>query len=526
VGRRIAALGVALAFSALVIILLANSDSSTDDRRLKNGIRPLSVAGVELFPVPRPVLVACRSAQEQASVPLLCPVRLPRAVRDLAGSSALPRLPLAPLAITNRTGSVSGISFGYSGETGDPRRDRPERFLHFEVLEQREPLPPGVRPATLGGRSGLLAPTSRRDYGSETYWANHVRFFFSERGVKYAATLHDFGPDTVRVLAALVAGLRPADRLRPARQAPMDGRVETIPLPIHGPVSVVAGVGGQVWVAGQGDAGSFAAPGESHRPSLVRIDPDRRRVVGNPVPIHFADGTVAISNGAARIWVAHRAAESRPLRLFNPGSARFVGSVRGRPEAVAVAVGPDRAWVVDFGPESRSYRHGWLRRTETGPVDRFLASVPVGRAPAGVTDDGRGVWVTNELDDTVTRIDPRTNRVVETARVGDGPTGVTATSGAIWVANGEDGTVSRIDPRANHVVATIRVGRRPRGLTGGHGSLWVTNELDDTVSRIDPATNKVAEIIPVGAGPAGLAYGEGAVWVANNLDQTVSRIEP
>ncbi len=49
-------------------------------------------------------------------------------------------------------------------------------------------------------------------------------------------------------------------------------------------------------------------------------------------------------------------------------------------------------------------------------------------------------------DNTVSRIDPSTNQVVQTVSVGGGPAGVATGGGAVWVANGLDGTVSRIDP--------------------------------------------------------------------------------
>jgi len=54
--------------------------------------------------------------------------------------------------------------------------------------------------------------------------------------------------------------------------------------------------------------------------------------------------------------------------------------------------------------------------------------------------------VTNELDDTVSRIDPQENRVVETIAVGAGPGAITVGAGAVWVANNHDGTVTRIEP--------------------------------------------------------------------------------
>jgi YVTN family beta-propeller protein len=42
------------------------------------------------------------------------------------------------------------------------------------------------------------------------------------------------------------------------------------------------------------------------------------------------------------------------------------------------------------------------------------------------------------------------------------------------VTNRTDFTVSRIDPRTNRVVATIKIGNRPQGIAAGHGAVWVS----------------------------------------------------
>jgi YVTN family beta-propeller protein len=52
---------------------------------------------------------------------------------------------------------------------------------------------------------------------------------------------------------------------------------------------------------------------------------------------------------------------------------------------------------------------------------------------------------------------------------------VGAAGGAVWVANATDGTVSRIDPRTRRVVATIDVGGTPLEIDGGPGGVWVTS---------------------------------------------------
>ncbi len=46
-------------------------------------------------------------------------------------------------------------------------------------------------------------------------------------------------------------------------------------------------------------------------------------------------------------------------------------------------------------------------------------------------------------------------------------------SGAVWVADDQGGTVSRIDPRTGRVI-TFPVGPYPRNIAVGEGAVWVT----------------------------------------------------
>jgi YVTN family beta-propeller protein len=49
----------------------------------------------------------------------------------------------------------------------------------------------------------------------------------------------------------------------------------------------------------------------------------------------------------------------------------------------------------------------------------------------------------------------------------------TARTCPVWVTNQVAGTVSRIDPRTNKVVKTIQLGFSPHGLVGADGTVWV-----------------------------------------------------
>jgi DNA-binding beta-propeller fold protein YncE len=86
-----------------------------------------------------------------------------------------------------------------------------------------------------------------------------------------------------------------------------------------------------------------------------------------------------------------------------------------------------------------------------------------------------GAWVANVLGDSVTQIDPVTNRAKGTFPTGRQPSAIAVGEGAVWVANSRDGTVTRYDPKTADI-ATIRVGGTPVDLAVGEGAVWVVTQ--------------------------------------------------
>ena len=137
------------------------------------------------------------------------------------------------------------------------------------------------------------------------------------------------------------------------------------------------------------------------------------------------------------------------------------------------------------------------------------------------------MWVANEGDDTVDRIDPATGTVTgEGVEVGARPDGIAVGPGAVWVANSQDGTVTRIDPATGQPRGPVTVGSGPAGIAITPTAVWVANALDLTVSRLDPATGRVTDTIGVGDGPSAIAATRKAVWVSDEFDATLDRIDP
>src|SRR4029453_5644551 len=104
-----------------------------------------------------------------------------------------------------------------------------------------------------------------------------------------------------------------------------------------------------------------------------------------------------------------------------------------------------------------------------------------------------------------------------TIHVGRQPTTVVIGQGAVWVANKLDNSVSRIDPKTNRVVATIPVPDGVADLAVGRDAVWTGGDRRGVarVVRIDLQTNRVVATVPVGAQPSGLAVAKDAVWVAS-----------
>ena len=79
-----------------------------------------------------------------------------------------------------------------------------------------------------------------------------------------------------------------------------------------------------------------------------------------------------------------------------------------------------------------------------------------------------------------------------TIRVGQGPeNAAVATDGTVFVPNVAADTVSRIDPATNTVIQTIAVGLLPFPAAGAFGDIWVpssrgTRSFACTSAELDP----------------------------------------
>lgn len=205
----------------------------------------------------------------------------------------------------------------------------------------------------------------------------------------------------------------------------------------------------------------------------------------------------------------------RPIAAVKP---QFSYSVEGVPDWLAI---DEFIWVSNK-PKNTVSRLD----PKTGKV---MATIPVGAKPcAGLAIGFGSLWVPNCGDNTISRVDLKTDKVVATIPAGIAHTeGCIATSpDSVWMPSDAKGLLLRIDPADNRIVAEIQVPEGSYCAAYGEDSVWLTSTEKNVLTRIDPRTNLIKETIEVGKKPRFLTVGEKAVWTLNQEDGSVTRVDP
>jgi YVTN family beta-propeller protein len=204
-----------------------------------------------------------------------------------------------------------------------------------------------------------------------------------------------------------------------------------------------------------------------------------------------------------------------PIARLTPDA---VFEVPGSPDWIAV---DESVWISNEPKDSV---------TRIDPkANTVVETITPGKRPCSGLAAGFGsLWIPNCGDRTLARVDLKTGKVTATisTTIANAEGGIATGAGSVWLLTDRKGTLARFDPDTNKEVAEIRVAPGSYSLAFGEGAVWVTSSEKSVVTRVDPQTNLVVETIPVGKAPRFIAVGEGAVWTLNQGDGTVSRIDP
>jgi len=244
------------------------------------------------------------------------------------------------------------------------------------------------------------------------------------------------------------------------------------------------------------------------------------------LPVVLHKGTCS-SVGAVLLTLA-------PIRTTSSGAASRTNGLTAAQVTKITAAATAGKIAIRIGTGT-ARKCGLFAQLAVTPV--VTAMITVGKSPSGVAIAPNGVWVTNWLDNTLTRIDPATSKVLQTLPLTltgyAGPEAIAFGDGSLWVTttdfddsgNPLAGSLERVNPATGQQQATIPIGKGAYDVEVSPGAVWVPLSDDNSVLRVDTATNAVAATIPVPGGPLGVAIGAGSLWVSS-ADGKVARIDP
>ena len=202
----------------------------------------------------------------------------------------------------------------------------------------------------------------------------------------------------------------------------------------------------------------------------------------------------------------------RPRRRWVVGSTAAI--------AVGVALVAGFA-IIGAGSGSVEIEPNSIIRIDPSRND-VVESISVGRFPTGLVVTEEAIWVANEQDRTLTRVDKASDHLTVVGGLAGATQLARDERGNVYVSSFDHPYVWRVDPERVQVVQRFRVRSRAVDLAVGGGFLWVLDRFADAVVRIDLGGRRPSVTVPVGSEPIDAAFGYGALWVANLGDASVS----
>lgn len=254
------------------------------------------------------------------------------------------------------------------------------------------------------------------------------------------------------------------------------------PIPAGGPEDVAFGEGA-LWVTRVG-SGNLGAPSDID--SVSRIDPESGETVAT---IHVSRGPLSLAFTPEAVWVVNFGMSGDTVIRIHPQTNRALGDpIQTGRAPLSLAVGDGSVWVANHDARSVTRIH-----LASG---RVIAEISIPTEPHRIAYGEGAVWVANWHDHSVTRIDPQANQIVgEAIPIGFPAGNITAGLGSVWVtsdyrgpvdADPEDVVLIRIDPLTNRAVETVPLGGHPIDVEIAGEAVWVSIQGPDAVLRIYP----------------------------------------
>ena len=277
----------------------------------------------------------------------------------------------------------------------------------------------------------------------------------------------------------------------------------------------------------QNESGKDPDAGAGSRTFVIELDAadgsERQRIdiVRPSRSALHSDASRAMVADRAAVWIVAPGFEAATLLHVDPehGEVRDPIAIEQPAITVSMVSAFDALWYLT---PDRLVRVS-ASTDEQDTVQRVAAPTDLGADRRGVSlaADRDHLWI-GKIDGFLMRVDPSDG--VEERRVADALDLITASGDGVWVLDQFEGVVVRVDSDTFETVWKKPVPGTIARLAADGDYLWLLDQSSGVVTRLSALTGADAGQAPVGRGVTDLAVGLGAVWLCHE-DGTISRID-
>jgi transglutaminase-like putative cysteine protease/glutamine cyclotransferase len=150
-------------------------------------------------------------------------------------------------------------------------------------------------------------------------------------------------------------------------------------------------------------------------------------------------------------------------------------------------------------------------------------------SPAGLTFDGKFLWIADFKADKLSCVNPETGEIIkEISSPGFWPAGLAWDGESLWNVDRKKKKICKINPEDGSIIFVIDApSENPEGLTWDGNTLWVCDSKSKEIMKIDMSDGTAIEKFTAPANSAqGLAFDGKYLWCADRLSDEIYMIDP
>jgi hypothetical protein len=193
------------------------------------------------------------------------------------------------------------------------------------------------------------------------------------------------------------------------------------------------------------------------------------------------DAPNSIQSDGADLWVANYA--SHTISRVRASDGKLLETWTGADSAIGILIARGKVFMVGYLNPGRLYR---IDPTQpAGNVDTITSSL--GDFPRTLTFDGKYIWTANVgaggIPGTISKVNPDTGAVQTFSTGFAAPFGILYDGSHVWVTDEGDNTIKKVDENGA-ILSTINVGIFPEKPIFDGVNIWVPNPTSNSVTLI------------------------------------------